>query len=456
MAQRKFPEQDVAEQLTPALAGALRAAGVTADVAHEGRGVHWHVTAVAGARSCRIHCFYYGDVAGALVLGVMGNAHLRNVAAQRPPVARRGAEYLTMFEDDGQERASGRTQDLAATLDTATRWLAGASLESVYAAHDHVDRELRAHRALAADLEAGLASRQADAVVKIERDLGPSFELWVYARDRACQLAALADGTVGCALLIHTTQVLRVEVATGADALEVVDGWVRARNTIAGARQGHATADVSPHGELLEAGDVSGWLWANLLAGATDGGSDVLRFYRPLIQEIRERPVASSFFAFTSLYTLCFSMCSHYPFETRSMPTVTPVGDGDEHRYRARAGDRTCEGSASDVADFLEEALSRIEATPWHGVSGEALIEPINDALAERGSTLRARRVQRQQWWSVEIESARGVVRIDGARNDKACCGLAFAPAAGEHEHRNPTTLRKAVEHIERWLTPHR
>lgn len=443
--------ETIARRLGRTVERALAADGIAAAVAAEGGGVHWHVDATHGARSCRVHCFHYGDMAGALVIGPKGNAHLRHVSARRPPEVRSGAEFLTYFLEGAEEVASGRTQDENVTVDALTRWLAGGSLTSLHDAHEHIDREFRAHRALASALKAELLKRGTAATVKLEKELGPSYELWVYSEGRACQLASLPHGSVGCALLLASTQVVRIEVPTSAAAIELVDSWLTEQQSIADIRSAFPGAEVSPHAEQFEAGDVAGWLWSNLLDGA-GAGDPVLEVYRPLLLEIVARPTVSSFFAFTSLNRLCFSLCSHYPFETRAMPMVVPAGDETLPRYKAATAEARIEGDASEVAAFLEDVLTGVQTRPWHGVAGELLIETINQALEEQGLELRASRVQRRQWWDVVLRSKTGQVRLDGPHDGKAFCSLSFRPEHGEHEQRNPRTLAEAVRLIAGWL----
>src|SRR5438309_558467 len=91
---RKYPEEMIARNLRDHLARAL---GKLVELALEGAGVHWNVSARAGVRRCRIDCFNYEVGSAALLLGIQGNAHLSKLHSGAAPRARSGAEYAISF-----------------------------------------------------------------------------------------------------------------------------------------------------------------------------------------------------------------------------------------------------------------------------------------------------------------------------------------------------------------------
>ncbi|MEM9074337.1 MAG: hypothetical protein AAGE52_37935 [Myxococcota bacterium] len=434
------PTELIARALVERLEDVLRDRSAT--VAVDGRGIRWHVIAAQGERAVRINCLHSGH-SGALVLGAKGNRHLRHVSAQRRPAPRVGTEYDVSFEHEGTPIATGRTQDEERTLDAVCLWLSGEALSVVSDAHSFVDREQREGDRIASLLRAGLRGQF---VVARDNELGPNRKVWVYGEGRSCQVASLDNGLVGCALLLASTQVARLEISPS-QTVDVVQRWLE-HASIATICASHPQTEVAPHADLFERGEISQWLWANLLDGSQT--NSVLGGYRPLIVEILRRPIVSRFFAFTSLNRLCFSLCSHFPFETRGLPVISPEGVAS---YRAVTEQGVIEGRATKVAAFLEQSLSTIGRAPWHGVAAEALIPSINRALASRGLEECARRVQRKQWWDVAVESSVGRVRVSACHDDTHYCSLSYAGSSGEERRRrNTNSPDEAAALIDEWL----
>jgi hypothetical protein len=85
------PEEQYARSLKRLLSDAVK--GNAAVVKTSGAKVDFSL----GPRRCRIDCFDYGDLAGTLVIGLRGNAHLSKVNIGPDPLSCKGAEYLTIF-----------------------------------------------------------------------------------------------------------------------------------------------------------------------------------------------------------------------------------------------------------------------------------------------------------------------------------------------------------------------
>ena len=65
--------------------------------------------------------------------------------------------------------------------------------------------------------------------------------------------------------------------------------------------------------------------------------------------------ILNKLFPFTSLYTLCFSRCTGYPY-TSDTPTVVPIGD-DKYEVRRADGSPIGSGTAAEALKILRERL---------------------------------------------------------------------------------------------------
>ena len=72
-------------------------------------------------------------------------------------------------------------------------------------------------------------------------------------------------------------------------------------------------ADVERHAEVLEI-DPARWHWLHVRDRIADP-NDVLAPLAPLIRLLMESPIASRFYTYSSLYSLCFSPSSHCQLE---------------------------------------------------------------------------------------------------------------------------------------------
>lgn len=416
-------QERIARELAPQLDAALH--GLEVGVEVTGAGFHWQVIAHTGERACTIHCFHYS----------VGSI----------------AEYYLIFRQSQRDRAAiGRTRDVEATLDAVRRWLTGAELDELYRAHAFVDRSKRAHLHLQRAFEQALASDPIQARVALETASGEDFELWVYADDRSCRLTPCDGGPVAGLLCIRTTPVIAIEVADPERAAALVREWIAARRSLADLLKRYPTAQMLPHAQRLEAGDVAGWSWANLRDRAQDPESSAAP-HRPWLEEVLRHPAITRFFAFTSHHRMCFSRCSDHPFATDGMPIVIPAPDGN--RYTVVVGARRWEGDVDETLELLERVLSKIADRPWHGVAAELLIEPINAELADRGSRLRLRMRQRMQWLYVIAASASHEVVIDVDHGQRFCALRLDSAEQTGLERARPRSASEAAEQLIDWLS---
>lgn len=384
----------------------------------QGAGVHWHVDVGDGARTCRVHCFHYSAhnpfaaaAQGTVTLGLQGNAHQSKVRVGRHPEWVAGAEYFTEFHEGGDTVATSRVRAVADVLDAAERWLAGASLSEMYAAFTFVDERARQRRAIRDEVNSALA--RLGSTQELRDDTSARFggsehgELWAYAGERSCRVAPGADG-LEAAVLLHRTPLARVGGLRADELARVLAGWMEEERSAAALSCGPGRWDVSERADLFEQGRHAEWHWVQVRAQARHGG--VLSLYAPLLDLIAGSEVASRFFSFTSLNSLCFSRCLLYPFDTEGMPVLGP---------------RSAAKDAAAALRRLEDVLSRDEGRVHPGSVDDAMADEVNDALVRAGSGLRAEKVQERQWSRVVVRGADGrTCRLTHAGGGKI--GLAF------------------------------
>jgi hypothetical protein len=114
----KYAQEDHARDLHRDLARRFANSVPAIEVSIDGAGVRWHCTAKHGGNFCSIACF---DV--------------------------EGPEYLTSFEHDSEEVATGRTSSKLDTIDAVGDWLQGQQLARLYDRFRFIDQ--RNERSLA-------------------------------------------------------------------------------------------------------------------------------------------------------------------------------------------------------------------------------------------------------------------------------------------------------------------
>lgn len=428
------------EQTARRLAAALRAE-LACDIQVEGGGVHWSVRASYEDRSASVACFWYAPPdPGTLTLGIAGsNAHRGHVSAGTAYVARTGAEYLVAFHVNALRIAGGRTRVVTDVAGCLRAWLLECrEISELYGFWPFVDATRREFRRLAALIEPALA-RPGPTRVVLEGEIG--YALWVYGNDRSCNLEL---GTpVPCAFLIGQSQVAAAAVPESQLAVAIA-AWTQARVSLAELAGRTPGLTVLPHAELLERGEAAQWHWANVLDGAR-AGVFPLDSFLPLFERIVARPAINRFYSFTSMHRLCFSYSSNYPFVTDGLPVLNAAGDG---RFTLRQGRETWTDRPDGILERLEQILERTTRTPFRGSSTDVDIRTVDAELARQGSPLRARSVQRQQWFKIQV-----------AANDRTCqvspdsgWGVIYHDANGERGRQNYAEGAAAIEAVRRWL----
>ncbi len=365
----------------------------TCTITTEGEGVHQSVIASCKDRRVHIDCFWYEQVSpNTLILGMSpANAHLGRVSTGPIGRAPEGAEYLIVLHDGDSRIAGGRAHSQEDVTGCVRAWLIDKrAVTELYGEWPFIDSHRRGLRRLADLIEKNL-SPVSTVRVRIEKDLG--YELWAYGDDRSCRI----DEGGGVAFLIGLSQAAKVTL--GDDRLgTAVAAWTETRVSLAELARRVPGLAVFPHAEMLEAGDAARWHWQHLLDGArADAGP--LGAYLPLLELVVARPVITRFFSFTSLYWLCFSRSSHYPFVTDGLPVLLPSDDG----YQIELGQEKWTGDAAATVARLEQILAGAAGAPFRGNQADVDVPRIDAELIRQGAALRASRVQRRQWYDAWV-----------------------------------------------------
>lgn len=383
------------ERIARALFERMRAA-FACDVQLHGEGVHWSVSGKSAARECRIHCFSYDDIPASIQLG-MNPANQRASGAPLRKI-REGAEYCCVILADGQRLAEGRTGNVDEAIACMQAWIdRGLDLADIQDELSFVNEPVRRMQ----DLISLIQSRAPSSV----RCVDEQGELWIYGAGRSCRLEPVDDNCVACRLWIGQAQVAHGDATK--DPAGLVTAWLVACLTLHEMSTFHGL-NIENHAEVLETGDAARWHWLHLEDRLRDP-DDVLTLSKPLVEAALKRPAIMEFFSFTSLYTLCFSASSHYPWVREGLPTVQPLLEGTEYIVEIGSSRKRC--TVSRALELIEATLTDYPTRPFFGSAPFLDVDPLNTELAAQGSSLRAELVQRRQWFDCQvIEGGRSCV----------------------------------------------
>jgi hypothetical protein len=431
-----------------------RELGPTVDVTAEGAGVNWIVSARAGVRHCRIHCFHYGGDEGALQLGMRGNAHLSKVEAGAPPRVRSGAEYAFTFLEDDTERATARTPLRDEAASAARDWLvAGCDLAAMYERYPFVDETLRVLRAAIERVEREMVALGLN--LRFERDedwAGSEFsEAWIYAGPRSCRLAPEDGDRVSLALLLMRTQLGRVDGLDAATAAKAIAAWFGAPESVRAVQSVTPQCALLPFAADFERGDYSAWHWGNVLDQARS--SNVLALHGPLLARIVVSETARRYYSFTSLWSLCFSRSSLYPFDTAGLPVVWPAREEGRVSYVVQIdGHEVKKGDDREVFEVIESVLAAQAQPTYFGNLYDRCCDELNRALAARGSDVTVRSEQHRQWLRLAARAADGRwCEIRANRIDDFAM-VRFNRDGGHEEPRIEGSIDTILDGLTQWI----
>ncbi len=433
----------------------------------DGAGVHWHVDIQTedGERSCRIHCFNYDAALPSLTLGLRGNTHLSKLRIATPPKHRVGAEYLIYFHSAGKPRAIGRTQEITFVQDAVGGWVADRmDLSALHKRCFFVDERWRAMKDISARVTPVLKAlgSQTELVIEGSPEVSEFNELWVYAGKRSCRLTEGARKSINLELLLERTSLACLDNIDEQIAGEVVKHWIDSKGTLGGVNQISSGLELFPFALEFEAGNHSVWHWGNVMLQAEH--SDVLSFYRPVLERILKSTFAARFFSFTSLSSLFFSRSALYPFDTDGMPCLYPADEPSGEKpfaIKFMPSDRSLENNAQpetftaqQAFDFIEKILSREPISPYFGDLESRAMNEVNDELKAVESELRAQLIQKQQWAKLVVYGKNGQFCELQSRARQRIVSTLFSSSDSELEIRSSleSSPRQIATLLQEWL----
>ena len=409
---------------------------VRCDIDVKGEGVHWDVLARSPVRVCRIHCFSYDNVPASILLG-MNPANQRSSGAPLRTI-RRGAEYCCVIYQNGEWLAEGRTDNADEAIACVRAWIdRNVDFDGLQTELPFVDEPRRRMRELRTEIEPKLGNG-----VRCEIEGQDSPELWFYGAGRSCRLEPVDDNRIACTLWIGHAQVAYGE-ATAAPAV-VVENWLVLSHSLAqmSARNG---LSIEPHADVLESGNASRWHWCHVQDRIADS-DDVLAKSRSLLEMLLQRSVVMDFYTYTSLYFLCFSASSHYPWVDDGLPVVTPPTDGQQYVVEIGENREVC--TAEEAATLIEEALAEYPIRPFFGAADSLTVEALNLELAARGCPLRAVLYQRCQWSDAKLTKGTRACIVGSPE----LTAIRFRENNWESRWKEFSSKSAAVDEMLRWL----
>lgn len=131
-----------------------------------------------------------------------------------------------------------------------------------------------------------------------------------------------------------------------------LDGWLTTSVTTAQLAEQFSFVRPYPNAAFYNDGQEVVYQWKSILHDP--GRQGIRSFVELAIQD----PTLSKLFPYTSLWTLCFSRCTGYPF-TKDTPTVTPIVGNQQYLVRASDGMELGAGSASEALKMVLEHLPK-------------------------------------------------------------------------------------------------
>jgi hypothetical protein len=360
------------EDLARALLAELSSAAVEGRIDEKG----WVAAGPVGSRSMRVYCMYVDGAVAGLFLG-MNSANART-SLRTSPVVYEGPEYLVNVYDGGVRVAEGRTRHSSEVLACAQGWLASATLDEVVLRAPFLDAKPRAMRALASHIVSRIGHG-----LRHEICGDPSYELWVYGEGRSFKVM-LRGEALECTFLLGQATVAH---GTALDVPEAVAAWLADGVSVGALAHTVRGAVVEPHAEVLEV-DPARWHWLHLADRITNP-TDVLAPLKGLIELLAASPVARRFFSYSSLDRLCFSASSHYPWVDRGMPIVAPTGHGTVVVGTNGGGSRR-ELDTAGALEAIEAGLLASNVTPFFGSAPHHEQPLLDECLVRQGSAGRS------------------------------------------------------------------
>ena len=365
-----------------------------------GRAPRLHVRALAGRRSCEIHCF-------------------RN----RPCSAPSEFSYHLYLDEEEARIAAATTDTLDQLHSCVAAWVGEQlPLQTLCEQFDFVERHRTSPRLptflparVSADKNPNLRSNLAQHIDRALSEAGseiqtgtegisdsaPDATLWIRGSGRSCGLLPTAtDAVVRCEFVEAGTALAICMFADWDAAAKGVLLWLDQQAGFPELFEAIADMETSDIAEIFEVSVLAGLCWLNSIRKARKGFHSEIHV--PILQRFCSTPEIGRFFAHTSMELIRISQCSHDPPSLAGMPVIGPSPRG----YAARCGNEKIEGNIDQTVDFVARCLQEQSRQPFVGCADDLIFEPLNACLAAQGSTVSLERVSKG--FSTQIIARRG------------------------------------------------
>jgi hypothetical protein len=364
-------EMEPHRKLAADLIAQLLAAGVEALV--DSNTVEGHIEVGKGeARSLRVGCVLYEDLAPASSFDTLGNDGVR---LRRPDEPRyRGPVYFIDAQRDGQTVLRASLRDAGETIDAILDWLTHGSRERLELREQSI--ELRQH----------LALKRISEHFKQLNFWEHEQDLWLYGEGRSAKLSHSSSGFV-CSFLVGPAQVALGVGST--DYLPALEAWILDRISSSALATLDPTIKLEPRGELIEH-DPARWHWGYLLDRVAEP-HNALAPMKQLVEALASSKTATAFYTFEEEGRLCFSATSHAPRVSERLPRASRHGDAYTiEAVHAESRWERVEGVGLAAATrAIEQMLAASPLQPVFGSARHHDLQQLTAALRRIGSPLR-------------------------------------------------------------------
>jgi hypothetical protein len=174
----------------------------------------------------------------------------------------------------------------------------------------------------------------------------------IEAGRRACHVyVADQERLFLCNFRDHGLLLARARTAHLAEVVALIHAWLEEGVSTTELRRRFPFTETEPVAEPFEEGSHVEWKWEQL---EQDVAADKPKLL-PLLHLARNVPALRQLFPFTSVWTLCFSRCTVYPYSA-DCPSATPNGD-TSYTVRDAAGTVIGTGLVKEAVDMLVHSL---------------------------------------------------------------------------------------------------
>jgi len=428
------PEEALARDLEATLKKEAKARSPQPHVQIEGSGVHWSISIKQSGRACKVHTFLYS-----------GSGR---------------SEYLVEFHSSSLQ-AMGRTDSRAEAVAAIGSWVwDGDSLVELHQKFPFVDERRRALAPIQSTLNACFRNLGSPLEATLTTGMWEFPELWIYGSKASCQvLEEQKQATTH--FNRNRTRLGTAKTSDLALLAEAIHQWLQKGALTSTLESQFPFFRAGDHATYFESGRGVEWHWKDLLERATTlpkerSYLDPVMKHRAWLDQVGPSSVARRFWTFTSHHVLVFSRCSHYPYSTGALPSITPL---EENRFKVECGGQTFTGNSAEIVARLEELLSPHSSSVFEGTTQDLLETELRQALSLGSGSPVVSRIQEGQWDSLYALGKNQLAqfdRLDGDAGPLYVLTLLRPDETGKREHIawfRTTSLKTLIEAARCWAS---